>query len=59
MADDDMSSYGLHPAIHEELVRCHNPALDTSVAGTQRRISRRVRESVEAGHHEAALTLSA
>jgi len=60
LADDDMSSYGLHPAIHEELVRCHNPALVGSVALTQRRISRIVRESVEeANQADTGLTLSA
>jgi len=59
LADDDMSSYGLHPAIHEELVRCHNPALVGSVALTQRRISRIVRESLEANQADTGLTLSA
>jgi hypothetical protein len=59
LADDDMSSYGLHPSIHEELVRCHNPAREASVAATQRRVSRLVRASVEASQAETGLKLSA
>ena len=59
LADDDMASYGLHPATHEELVRRHNPALESSVSLTQRRVSRLVRESIDAREAEAGLTLSA
>ena len=25
--DDGMASYGLHPSVHEQLLRCHNQAL--------------------------------
>ena len=47
--DDEMSSYGLHPAVHEELVRCHNPALEPPLAQVHKRISRLVRESAPTG----------
>jgi hypothetical protein len=57
--DDDMASYGLHPATHEELVRCHNPAVEPSMALTQRRISRLVRESLDTREAGTGLTLSA
>lgn len=59
LADDDMASYGLHPTTHEELVRRHNPALEASVGVTQRRIGRRVRESIDAREAGPGLTLSA
>ena len=45
LAEDEMASYGLHPAVHEELVRWHNPALTPSVAEVQQRIRRRLRSS--------------
>ena len=45
LADDEMASYGLHPAVHEELVRWHNPALTPSIAAVQQRIRRRLRHS--------------
>jgi hypothetical protein len=43
LAEDEMASYGLHPAIHEELVRWHNPALRPSPATVQERVRRRLR----------------
>ena len=59
LAEDDMASYGLHPAIHEELVRCHNPAREPALAPVQRRVRRRLREAVDAQQAAAGLTLSA
>jgi hypothetical protein len=49
--DDGMASYGLHPTVHQELVRCHNPALyqpeidgPQPLVATRSRINRLMRE---------------
>lgn len=59
LAEDEMASYGLHPAVHEELVRWHNPALQTPVATAHDRVRRRMRHTVEAAQPGADLKRSA
>jgi len=59
--DDGMASYGMHPRVHEQLVRCHNPALfgRDPVAETHERIRRLMREAVSIPDNQDGVTLSA
>lgn len=66
LESDEMASYGMHPELHEDLVRCHNPALygqpepaGRSVAETQRRIGEAVRQAPAERDSSNGLVLSA
>ena len=66
LESDEMASYGMHPELHKDLVRCHNPALygqlepaGTSVAETQRRIGEAVRQRPIEDRASGGVVLSA